>query len=239
MKKRTTLVSFCGTLLLSAAVVYGCGDDDDTVAPKADSGTTSSSGDTGTTSSSGDTGADTNTTPPPPPTLGTQLDRFGRPAINTAANNVFNTDAGAAGAAKDGYNADGVQSGWVAKYTGEAAKNLAIYDALDVNCGNQAFAGATAVAGRYNTLAGVLADDRQWLNTGSTTCSLYLGVEANATGAAPNTDCGGRKLSYDVIDVTYTVVAIGISLPPPVGDGIAKVDAKTDGTTFPYLAAAQ
>jgi hypothetical protein len=39
------------------------------------------------------------------PALGAQVDRMGRPAINTAANNTFNTNAVAADAAKDAYNA--------------------------------------------------------------------------------------------------------------------------------------
>ncbi len=239
MKKTTTLISFCGTILVSAAVVWGCGDDDDTVAPKADSGTTdtgaSSSGDTGA-SSSGDTG----TKNPPPPVLGAQLDRFGRPAVNTAANNTFNPDAGTAGAAKDGYNADKDVAGWTTKYGGEASKNLAIYDGLDTQCGNQQFADPDASAPdqklRYARLAGVLTDDRQWLNTAGTCGTFtatggYLAVELNATGTA-NTDCGGRRLPVDVIDVTYAIVATA-----GVTDGIGAVADKTNGTTFPYLAA--
>jgi hypothetical protein len=49
----------------------------------------------------------------------------------------------------------------------------------------------------------------------------------------PNMDCGGRKLSYDVIDISYSVLATG--MPQGVTDGIDK-PANVDGATFPYLA---
>ena len=112
--------------------------------------------------------------------------------------------------------------------------NLAILDSLDTVCGNQLLAGATPVAGRYGTLSGALADDRQYLKTDATTCSQYLAVELNATAVKANTDCGGRKLDYDVIDTSYSAFAIGAI--SGVGDGVA-ADLDTKGTTFPYLTA--
>ncbi len=173
--------------------------------------------------------------PPAPPALGAQVDRFGRPAVNTALNNTFNGNATAAAAAKNSYNADKNSATWAASYKGEIAANLAILDSLDTNCGNQLLAAAPPVtAARYGNLATVLADDRQWVNSASASCTQYLAVEANAVGIA-NSDCGGRKLGYDVIDTTYSVLAIGML--GGVTDGIAAVAAKTNGTTFPYLAA--
>ncbi len=173
--------------------------------------------------------------PPAPPALGAQVDRFGRPAVNTALNNTFNGNATAAAAAKNSYNADKNSATWAATYKGEIAANLAILDSLDTNCGNQLLAAAPPVtAARYGNLATVLADDRQWVNSASASCTQYLAVEANAVGIA-NSDCGGRKLGYDVIDTTYSVLAIGML--GGVTDGIAAVAAKTNGTTFPYLAA--
>lgn len=231
--KRYALLSF-GTAFISAALVAfvasGCGDDDSTASPKPDAATT----DTGSSGSSGTSGGD-GSTKPQPPTLGAQIDRMGRPAINTAVNKTF---AGAArDPARDAYNADNANSGWVAKYRAEIAGNLAIYDGVDRNCGNQAFAKADSggpADDKYGTLASVLADDRLWLDTSAAACNQYLGVELNATGAVPNTDCGGRTLKYDVIDVTYTAVAS--TLAAPVTDGIAADPVKTGGTTFPYLA---
>jgi Domain of unknown function (DUF4331) len=177
-------------------------------------------------------------TPPPAPALGAQIDRFGRPAVNTALNHTFDPVEATANAAKDKYNSDSNPSTWKASYAGEFASNLAIYDALDSNCGNQfaAKAGAPA-ADTYAGLAGVLADDRLYVNTAGATCTTYLAVEANATAIIPNADCGGRKLDYDVIDVTYSALAIGALTG--VGDAIPAVAAKTNGTTFPYLAPPQ
>jgi hypothetical protein len=173
--------------------------------------------------------------PPPVPTLGTMLERMGRPAINTALNNTFAADATAAGTAKDNYNKAAVTA-WSGNST-EFAKNLAILDSLDTNCGNQLLAGTTATAGRYNTLAGVLADDKLYVNSASSTCTQYLAVEANAVNAVPNNDCGGRTLTYDVIDTSYSVLAVGALTG--VGDDI---NSDPDGnihsnTAFPFLAA--
>ena len=175
---------------------------------------------------------------PAPPTLKTQVDRMGRPAINTALNHVFDTTS-AAGTAKDTYNADKNLAGWTTAYAPEFAKNLAVFDALDSKttpgdgCGNQI---AYAKSNSYSTLAGVVADDRLYLNTAGATCTTYLAVEANVLGIT-NTDCGGRGLKYDVIDATYSAVSVGAFTG--VTDGIAADTTKTGGTTFPYLAAPQ
>jgi hypothetical protein len=184
---------------------------------------------------------------PAPPPIGMQIDRMGRPAINTAANNVFEADASVAGPAKDGYNANNVPSKWVAAYGAEVAKNVAIFDSLDTVCGNQFAAklpdgGLGTAAGTYSVLAGVLADDRVYLKTDATTCSCaapggYLAVEGAATGLVPNTDCGGRRLDCDVMDRTYSLLAVGAL--SGVTDGIGPDTTKTGGTKFPYLAPAQ
>ena len=69
----------------------------------------------------------------------------------------------------------------------------------------------------------------------SATCAVYLGVEANATGIIPNADCGGRTLSEDVIDESYSVLAVGAT--SGVTDGVAADDKlSVETTTFPYLA---
>ena len=224
------LFTICSAMALGSFVAIGCSDDSTSSPAAPDAGTTPT--------------PTPPPNPPPPgadaggnpaaPTLGAQIDRIGRPAMNTALNNAFEADATKSGPAKDAYNADTQASGWSAKYKAEFAKNLAILDSLDQNCGNQYFADNTKGADAYGTLAGVLADDRLWVNTGSTTCGQYLGVELNATGKVPNTDCGGRKLGYDVIDVTYTAAA-GVDF----GDTIAADGTKTGGAAFPYLASPQ
>lgn len=235
---RTALFSIASALL-SAGVVslasYGCADDETAPGPKPDMSTSSSSSSSSSGAPSGDDGG----VMPKAPVLGAQIDRMGRPAVNTAVNHTFDPGATTAGDAKDAYNSDKDPAAWVAKYREEIARNLAIYDGLDENCGNQIFAsqdaGATTNIDKYGTLASVLADDRLWLDTSAASCGQYLGVELKATGVIATADCGGRTLAYDVIETTYSAVALGAA--SGFDDGIAADAAKTSGATFPYLAA--
>jgi hypothetical protein len=259
MKNTCFLFASAAAVVLGGSAIVGCSGDDTKAAPApADASVDSTTPvhDGGATDSGAtDSGtADADAGIPAPPSLGTQIDRFGRPAINTALNHSFDPDVDAAGAAKDLYNADNSPDAatWVARYTPEFEKNLAILDSLDTTdagsgCGNQIFAGPLdAGAGRYATLASVLADDRLWINTAATSCTQYLGVELIATGVlpsdggpdgSPTNECGGRKLTFDVIDTTYSAAAVGAL--SGVTDGINAVPAKTSGTTFPYLAPPQ
>ncbi len=244
MKKHLLLAGSAFVFAATSVFVACSGDDSSGTTPTADAGSdVTTSVDSGTDAShldaspTPDSGPDGG--PPAPPTLGAQIDRMGRPAINTALNHGFDGDAGAAGAAKDTYNADKTPSGWVAAYQPEFARNLGILDSLDLTpdgggCGNQPYAQDDAGANRYATLSTVLAGDMLWLNTAGTTCTTYLAVELNATGVVTNTDCGGRRISDDVIQTTYSVVSgVGLS---GFGSGVSAVPAKTNGTTFPYLA---
>lgn len=195
-------------------------------------------------------GTDATAVTPGKPTIGTQIDRMGRPAVNTALSNPFELLAGTSDAAKDAYNASSDPTAWVkANASGgfktEISTNLGIFDGLDLKCGNQLGAGATAVAGRYDTLASVLADDQLYLRSDKTSCGIYLAVEADATGLAPNNgDCGGRTPVEDVIDSTYQVLVTGTicalsSAVCGINDGVA-VDGEgaANATTFPFLGAA-
>jgi len=177
--------------------------------------------------------------PAPPtgqPASGPQIDRMGRAAINTALIGPFLDPGlgGPRGELQDVYNGAAIPGQWGDRFASEMAANLAIYDGVDRNCGNQLLAGDTATAGRYSALAGVLADDQLYVNTASGTCQIYLGVEGNAVGIT-NTDCGGRTPLEDTIDVSYSVLAIGAL--SGVTDGIA---SDTDGTAslddFPFYA---
>lgn len=165
------------------------------------------------------------------PALGQQIDRAGRSAVSTALVATFSADDTVKGQMKDAYNADSNPATWVSAWSGELAANLAIYDSLDTTCGNQL--AADQVAPRYSFLASVLADDQLYINSDEGTCDVYLAVEANALGIAVP-DCGGRTPLVDVIDVTYSALAIGAL--SGVGDG---VDNDTDGiydiSTFPFL----
>lgn len=214
---------------------------------------------------------------PPAPALGTQIDRMGRPAINTVLNHGFDGTVATANGAKDAYNADGSKGGW-SMYAAEFAKNLAIVDVLDTGltctdgactseggaatpsdgCGNQVEyngqlggnGSANAAADSYTTLAGILTDDELFVDTTIGSCEItsshanYLAVEFNALtlGQVPNTTCGGRTLTNDVIDTSYTALAIGLtgfkisdgSFKAFFGDG-AGPHADVDNDNFPFL----
>ncbi|MEO8361274.1 MAG: hypothetical protein ABI672_14680 [Vicinamibacteria bacterium] len=170
---------------------------------------------------------------PAPPALGAQIDRMGRAGVNTALTAPFDLNATTHNATQDSYNAASVPSGWGASFTSRIASNLAILDSLDTVCGNQLLAGPAPVAGRYNTLATVLADDQVYVNSSSGTCNVYLAVEANAVGIT-NTDCGGRTPLVDTIDRTYSVLAIGAL--SGVTDGVASdADGGHSVSAFPFL----
>jgi len=166
------------------------------------------------------------------PMLGEQVERMGRPAINTAANHTFDGNSATKDAAKDDWN-KAPRADW-GQFRDEVANNLGILDSLDANCGNQFLAGMNATADRYDGLAGVLADDRLWVNLASDSCGVYLAVEANFTDALPNNDCGGRRLADDVVETSYSLLAAG--LLSGVDDTIVADPAKTGGELFPYLA---
>ena len=172
-------------------------------------------------------GNDAGVNNPAPPTLGAQVDRQGRSVVNTVLIHGFDSNAAAKGTAKDAYNA-ATPATWPS-FKGEIAKNLAILDSVDGMCGNQLLAGTSAVAGRYDALAGVLADDQLFVNTATGTCTQYFAVELGMAG-----DCGGRAPTYDTIDVTLSAAAIGMA--SGVTDGIAADDKAQSKTTFPFLA---
>jgi len=236
--KRLLLIPLLGAAL---ALAPGCGDDDKvetdtsttdtadtTVADTADATTTDTGGggDTATDTGGGDT-----TENPAPPALGTLVDRLGRPGVSTALIGTFESDATTKGALKDSYN-QAEMADW-GDFSAEIAKNLGIYDGADATCGNQLLAAEALSASRYAALAGALTDDRIYVDTSRATCTTYLAVEADATGLIENDDCGGRGLGYDVIDITYSALAIGALTG--VGDGVPADDA-TVSATFPFLA---
>jgi hypothetical protein len=165
------------------------------------------------------------------PSLGVQLDRIGRPAVNTALINPYDiyrpfmpngpTENG--DASKDKYNTDPIPANWVNNWGRAINMNIAILDGLDGGtCGNQAF----FVGGNtYATLATVLANDALLVDTTKGSCTAYLGAETMSA-----TECGGRTLSMDVIDATYSAL-VGAATT----DGIAQTTAPM--AAFPFFTA--
>lgn len=166
--------------------------------------------------------------------LGVQVERMGRAGINTAVTDPFYQDDLQHGLIQDEFNASADPAQWAAQFSASNAVNLAILDGLDRNCGNQLLAGPDPEAGRYDALAGALADDRLYVNTASGECQQYLAVEGNAVGIT-NNDCGGRTPLHDTIDVSYSVLAAGAL--SGVGDAVPMDSDSTPSLTeFPFLA---
>jgi hypothetical protein len=157
-----------------------------------------------------------------------QLDRVGRPAVNTALNHGFDPSTTTAGTAKDAYNQDSTPAQWATNYAAQFAGNLAIIDALDTVCGNQL--GYSATTG-YATVAGALTDDKLYLNTAGTTDTSYLAVEVGALSGTANTDQGGRGLAFKVMDATYSALSGATVTNGITGNNVPFL------TTFPYEAA--
>lgn len=162
------------------------------------------------------------------PVLGMQIDRMGRPLTNLMLNHTFEPNLLVKDAAKEMWNSAPIDQ-WTA-FIPEIAFNLGILDGFDADCGDQYLADLTAGADRYVMLAAILADDRVWVRLDVVGCN-YLGIE---TGAM---DCGGRPITSDVINKSYTLLMSGGL--PPVNDGISPDPVKTSGTAFPYLAEPQ
>jgi hypothetical protein len=169
---------------------------------------------------------------PQRPAVGAQIDRMGRPAINTALNNTFNGDKAAKDAAKDKYSKAGPGE-WMS-FAADFMGSLAILDSLDTVCGNQLI--ADAASSRYAALAGVLVDDQIYVNAASGECGTYLGLEAEVVGAVPAGagGCGGRTPADDVIERSYSVLAAGALAG--IDDGITADDG-VQTEAFPFLGA--
>jgi len=197
---------------------------------------------------------------PPAPALGAQIDRIGRPAVNTALNAVFEPDAAKKAAQKDAYNHAAVADAWATTEvaTGqtvvkEFSKHIAIFDMLDKGqanvdpngCANGALYTPPASATSYDMLSGVLADDQLYVDTAKGNCEFYLSLEVEAAtgGALTHTACGGRTLTHDVVDTSYSLLTAGLhgfdaanNFNPRLGDG-AGPHADVSLDTFPFLGA--
>ena len=139
-----------------------------------------------------------------------QIDRMGRPGINTA---LINLVPASGSALKDAYNrAEGVAN-WK-QFEAEMSGNLAALDTLD---------GAPNAVLPAAALAGVLVDDRLIIDVSKPACNEYLAVELGVAGK-----CGGRTLARDVIDDTF-----GAVVGPGVSDNVA--NDSTFLAAFPFL----
>jgi hypothetical protein len=138
-----------------------------------------------------------------------QVDRMGRPAINTALIDLL-----ASTGKKNQYNQAEDVASWPALFQSEMAANLAALDTLDGVVGNNLLPPVV--------LASVLVDDRLLVDVSYADCDAYLAVELGVA------QCGGRTLERDVIDDTF-----GAVVGPGVSDFVG--NSSTFLADFPFL----
>jgi hypothetical protein len=147
-----------------------------------------------------------------------QIDRMGRPAINTAL--IGSAD-------KDNYNQASSDDG--AQFAAQMEASLAFVDGLDGNTNNGFLAGARSA------LAGVLAADYLIVDISKDDCTNgYLAVEVGLVTETPHTLCGGRTLEEDIIDKTLQVL-VDAGGAVTVSDDIDTNNVQFS-TDFPYVA---
>jgi hypothetical protein len=167
-------------------------------------------------------------------TAARQLDREGRPLTGNALLGLLAPDE-VSDKLKEDYNA--ATPATAARFIPEIQKALALYDGFDGKCGNQLLAdGEAASATRYRALATVLADDRLWVNSGSSSCTQLFAVElANLAGqSALGHDCGGRSPNYDAANTYRSLLVSGTSAG--VDDGLHHDEQQHSASMFPFLA---
>jgi len=197
---------------------------------------------------------------PPVPQLGPQLDRMGRAEINGLLNSLFEPNATKKAAKRDAYNHASDPEMWAqttldptaipaTKVLGELSAYLGIFDAVDTGhpdvpqsgCGNLPSYVTPAGPGSYAALATILADDQLYVDTARSQCDRYLAVELNAALGIAYSSCGGRTLTHDVIDTTYSLIFAGAGgftsgNAPRIGDGVS-AHADVNNLMFPFLGA--
>lgn len=195
---------------------------------------------------------DANLEPPPPPTLGVQLHRVGRPVIRTMLLGLLATPSEQA-SLNAAYDAASDPSAWKTlrlpngvTLEQELATNMAVWDAFDrgtaftgPGCGNTILYLGPTKANSYFKAADLFVDDQLYVDTTKPTCDFYLDLEIFKGSGGPTTTCGGRMPNHDVVDVTYSVLAAGTfgldTRIPKLHDNVA---AHADiSTTFPFLGA--
>jgi hypothetical protein len=165
-----------------------------------------------------------------------QFDRMGRPLTGNALLGTI-APADISDDLKERYNA--ATPATATSFVGEIEKGLALYDGFDGTCGNAWLADAKAPArDRYRPLATLLADDRLWIDSRETECTLFFAVElANLSGKTDAAhDCGGRTPVEDAINVYRSLLANGTT--SGIDDGVDRDDHAHSTSVFPFLAEA-
>jgi hypothetical protein len=171
---------------------------------------------------------------PPIPTLGEPIERTARPLIKTTLVGGPLSPDTESDQRKEAYNRV-ARNDW-AKFSSDIQKTLELYDGFDGKCGNQWLADTNAPH-RYDRLAKLLADDRVWVNSKSSSCTQFLAVELTEfhTAGALSSDCGGRTPNYDASNLFRSLLMNG-TMTGGI-DGLDHDDKVHSTTDFPFLAA--
>jgi hypothetical protein len=83
----------------------------------------------------------------------------------------------------------------------------------------------------------LLADDRLWVNSASSSCTQLFAVElaSMARDKRYRDDCGGRAPNYDAVNVYRSFLAAGA--PTGIDDGVHQDELAHSASVFPFLAA--
>jgi Domain of unknown function (DUF4331) len=164
-----------------------------------------------------------------------QINRAGRPLSKNALLGLLAADE-VADELKEQWNAATPSTS--ARFIPAIEKGLAIYDAFDGKCGNQLLANQkVAPEMRYRAFAGMLTDDRLWVNSASSVCTQLFAVElASVAGqSALKSDCGGRTPNYNASNIWRSLLVNGTTVG--VDDGLDHDERVHSATAFPFLAA--
>ena len=164
-----------------------------------------------------------------------QIDRAARPLTGNALLLTLG-DEGQRNAMKERYNSSTPAKS--SAFTAAIATGVALYDGFDGRCGDSLLIDRNSPSEqRYWPLAAMLADDRLWVNSKSSTCRELFAVERAALNGetALAGDCGGRTINYDAVNVYRSLLANGTT--SGIDDGV-HADEKIQSTVdFPFLAA--
>jgi hypothetical protein len=161
-----------------------------------------------------------------------QIDRMGRPLTGNALLGTLDP-AEKANSLKEAYNAAG-RGQWM-DFAPEIARNLGLYDGFDGVCGNALLTSGEVPGKRYDRLAGLLADDRLWINSTSGQCRHFAAVELSALTARADRagDCGGRSPGQDAVDIYRSLLSTGMETG--IDDGVDGDEKPVSDSDFPFL----
>lgn len=162
-----------------------------------------------------------------------QVDRAGRPLTGNA---LLAPLAGGAMSDKLKEEFNAATPATSSRFVPAIQESLGLYDGYDGQCGNGLLENTVGdIDVRYGELATLLAEDRLWVNSASTTCTQLFAVERAARGGetALAADCGGRTPTYSAVNAYRSLLAGG--QPTGIDDGVDADELMPSNSAFPFL----